>query len=265
MAHNAIEIVSPAAETVFLNGTIITVNSKDEIAEALAVRGRRILRVGDRSYVEQTIAPGTRVVESRRSRHDPGIHRQSYTHDQFTAASVGRLYVLDCTVNCRSCAENYGKGWYDKARKMILGRGFQEARLAERRNPNRFDLDPVSPDNPVSIANREEWDGRLILPDCAESDFKIVLPTLPVVPWTPSGEHGHDSHFPFRSLLKRGIVISGGSDWPVGLYNPLIGLDILVNHRFGPEEKGEVLNSEERLTVLEAIRVYTYNGAFTAF
>jgi hypothetical protein len=71
--------------------------------------------------------------------------------------------------------------------------------------------------------------------------------------------------FPFKSLLKRGVVICGGSDWPVGLYNPLIGLDILVNHRFGPEENGEVLNSDECLSVLEAIRVYTYNGAYTAF
>jgi predicted amidohydrolase YtcJ len=70
--------------------------------------------------------------------------------------------------------------------------------------------------------------------------------------------------FPFKSLLKRGVVICGGSDWPVGLYNPLIGLDILVNHRFGPEEKGEVLNSNECLTVREAIRVYTYNGAYAA-
>jgi len=71
--------------------------------------------------------------------------------------------------------------------------------------------------------------------------------------------------FPFKSLLKRGVIISGGSDWPVGFYNPLIGLDILVNHRFGPEENGEVLNSNEALSVLEAIRVYTYNGAYTAF
>lgn len=69
--------------------------------------------------------------------------------------------------------------------------------------------------------------------------------------------------FPFKSLLKKGIVISGGSDWPVGLYNPLIGLDILVNHRFGPEEKGEVLNSDERLTCSRLFG--TYNGAFTAF
>jgi predicted amidohydrolase YtcJ len=71
--------------------------------------------------------------------------------------------------------------------------------------------------------------------------------------------------FPFKSLLKRGVVISGGSDWPVGIYDPLIGVDILVNHRFGPEENGTVLNSDECLTVLEAIRVYTYNGAYTAF
>jgi len=71
--------------------------------------------------------------------------------------------------------------------------------------------------------------------------------------------------FPFKSLTNRGVIISGGSDWPVGLYNPLIGIDILVNHRFGPEENGEVLNSDERLSVLQAIRVYTYNGAYSAF
>jgi hypothetical protein len=71
--------------------------------------------------------------------------------------------------------------------------------------------------------------------------------------------------FPFKSLADRGVIISGGSDWPVGLYNPLIGIDILVNHRFGPEENGAVLNRDERLSVLQAIRVYTYNGAYCAF
>ena len=71
--------------------------------------------------------------------------------------------------------------------------------------------------------------------------------------------------FPFKSLSDRGVIISGGSDWPVGLYNPLIGIDILVNHRFGPEDGGEVLNPDEALSVLQAIRVYTYNGAYTAF
>ena len=42
-----------------------------------------------------------------------------------------------------------------KPGEWILGRGFQSARLVERRNPNRFDLDSVTPNNPVGIANRE--------------------------------------------------------------------------------------------------------------
>ena len=39
--------------------------------------------------------------------------------------------------------------------EWILARGFLPARLAEQRNPNRHDLDPVSPQHPVGIANRE--------------------------------------------------------------------------------------------------------------
>jgi predicted amidohydrolase YtcJ len=71
--------------------------------------------------------------------------------------------------------------------------------------------------------------------------------------------------FPFRSLYERGVVISGGSDWGVSPYNPLLGLDVLVNHRFGPEEGHEVLNADEALTVPQALRVYTYNGAYAGF
>jgi predicted amidohydrolase YtcJ len=71
--------------------------------------------------------------------------------------------------------------------------------------------------------------------------------------------------FPFRSLTDRGVIISGGSDWGVGPLNPFYGLDILVNHRFGPADDGQVLNQDERLSVLQALRVYTYNGAYCSF
>src|SRR5207249_10071680 len=39
----------------------------------------------------------------------------------------------------------------------------------------------------------------------------------------------------------------------------------LVNRRLDPRPGGRVLNPDERLTVMEAMRVYTYNGAYAHF
>jgi predicted amidohydrolase YtcJ len=43
----------------------------------------------------------------------------------------------------------------------------------------------------------------------------------------------------------------------------MVGIDCLVNRRLEPGPDARVLNPDERLSVLEAIRVYTYNGAYT--
>ena len=71
--------------------------------------------------------------------------------------------------------------------------------------------------------------------------------------------------FPYRALLARGVVCSGGSDMPIVTSDPMLGIDCLVNRRLDPRPGGRVLNPDERLSVLEAIRVYTYNGAYAHF
>lgn len=71
--------------------------------------------------------------------------------------------------------------------------------------------------------------------------------------------------FPYRALLARGVVCSGGSDMPIVTSDPMLGIDCLVNRRLDPRPGGPVLNPDERLSVLEAIRVYTYNGAYAHF
>ncbi len=60
---------------------------------------------------------------------------------------------------------------------------------------------------------------------------------------------------PLRSLLKKGILIAGGSDSPVTPMDPLLGIYSSVNH----------WNNEERLTVKEAIKLFTINGAKAVF
>ena len=81
----------------------------------------------------------------------------------------------------------------------------------------------------------------------------------------PWGEQRSRYAFPVKSLLDRGVLSSGGSDMPIVTANPMVGIDCLVNRRLDPSPGGTVLNPDERLTVMEALRVYTYNGAYAHF
>jgi predicted amidohydrolase YtcJ len=67
--------------------------------------------------------------------------------------------------------------------------------------------------------------------------------------------------FPFRSMLERGVTVSGGSDWGVGPMNPFLGLDALVNHRSDVEPGAPPHAEVETISFLEALRVYTLGGA----
>ena len=74
-------LITPAADLAFVNGKIVTVNVKDEVTEALAVRGRKILRVGPRECVDPTIGPDTKSYRSPRPIAIAWIHREPYPYD----------------------------------------------------------------------------------------------------------------------------------------------------------------------------------------
>ena len=79
--------------------------------------------------------------------------------------------------------------------------------------------------------------------------------------WGPRSRYS----YPVKSALEHGIMVSGGSDWSVNDMNPMIGIHALVTRRLEPLKDGHVLAPEEAVSVLEAIRIHTYNGAYTAF
>ena len=60
---------------------------------------------------------------------------------------------------------------------------------------------------------------------------------------------------PFRKMTDMGIVLSGGSDAPCTLPNPIAGIHAACNH-YVPEQS---------LTIPEALRLFTYNAAWTTF
>jgi predicted amidohydrolase YtcJ len=60
---------------------------------------------------------------------------------------------------------------------------------------------------------------------------------------------------PYRTMLSAGVLMAGGSDSPVTNIDPLSGIEAVATHP----------HSEERLSVLEAIELFTINGARFAF
>jgi hypothetical protein len=63
----------------------------------------------------------------------------------------------------------------------------------------------------------------------------------------------------YRTLLDAGIPATGGSDFPPGPFSPLMGIQGMVT-RTG--WNGEVWGANQRISVDDALRVYTVNGAF---
>jgi predicted amidohydrolase YtcJ len=66
---------------------------------------------------------------------------------------------------------------------------------------------------------------------------------------------------PYRSYLDAGIRAAGGCDFPPGPYSPLMGIQGMVT-RTG--FNGETWGANQRISVADALRVYTWNGAYNS-
>ena len=58
----------------------------------------------------------------------------------------------------------------------------------------------------------------------------------------------------WRTLLNNNAVLAWGTDWPVSSINPMLNLHQLVTRY-----------PEQRLTMAEAIKYYTYGSAYASF
>jgi predicted amidohydrolase YtcJ len=65
-----------------------------------------------------------------------------------------------------------------------------------------------------------------------------------------------------KSPLEKGVVVAGSSDAPVVPPDPLVGICAAVTRR---AESGQVLLPEERISVNQALALYTVNAAYASF
>lgn len=145
------------ADLLLVNANVITMNPAFPRARVIRIRGGQIASVS----AEETPSPWkcpsskTEVIDCQGKTVVPGFidphcHLVSYARS-FVTLDLGPHNVSsisDIQNLVRKAAQQLPPGTW------IMGRGCNEFYLAEKRHPNRWDLDGVSPAHPVRISHR---------------------------------------------------------------------------------------------------------------
>jgi predicted amidohydrolase YtcJ len=162
LASTQIQAAQPYADTIYSGGDIVTVNELQPGAEAVAVRGGKIVAVGYRDEVMKLKGSKTRLVDLAGKTLLPGFidpHGHVF-NTGIQAVSANLLPRPDGSVNDIAELQATLKTWVASNATItgkyqwIIGFGYDDAQLKEQRHPTREDLDQVSRDLPVVIVHQ---------------------------------------------------------------------------------------------------------------
>jgi predicted amidohydrolase YtcJ len=80
--------------------------------------------------------------------------------------------------------------------------------------------------------------------------------------WSHYGEEKTRSMFAHRSFLDHGIGVAGASDYVPGPFEPLTAIQSMVTRT---DFRGRVWGANQKISVAEALRICTLNGAYASF
>jgi predicted amidohydrolase YtcJ len=141
------------ADLVLTHGRIITMDPKDRIVEALAVSDGKIVQVGTNDVIQKLVGPDTRVIDLAGRAVTPGLI-DAHAHVVDTGLTDLFELKLSDTQSIRGILDRVAqRAAAAKVGEWIVGRGWDEGKLAERRYPTATELDRASPNNPVWLNN----------------------------------------------------------------------------------------------------------------
>jgi predicted amidohydrolase YtcJ len=193
-------IAAETADLVLKNAVVHTLDAENPGAEAVAIRGSRILAVGSDQEVEALVGPQTRIRDLGGHTVVPGFDD---SHAHLLGIGFARLDVnLMGTTSWAEVVERVAAAAKNRpAGEWVRGRGWHEEKWtapapgAIRGFPTHEALSAVSPDNPVLLGRA---DGHATLANAkAMALFGITRETL-----TPDG----------------GEVIRDGQGHPTGIF-----------------------------------------------
>lgn len=193
---------SPYADTIYHNGSILTMVTDGGYVEALAVKNGQIFRVGDKESVLATQGPDTRVVDLQGKCLMPGfidphshLVAQSYKFNtvNLDPYPIGTIQSILDIIN--AVKEEIDKNPPQDG-QWIVGWGYDDTAIVEMRHPNKSDLDPISTEIPIALVHIS---GHLIAVNSK------VLELLKINSSTPDPDGGKYHRVPGTINKEEGI------------------------------------------------------------
>lgn len=159
------ELAAQPPDLIVHHGKIATVDTRFSIAEAMAIRGERIIAVGTDDDLVKLAGPQTRMIDLQGRTVIPGL---CDSHVHATGASLYEYdhpipemdTVADVLKYIGSRAEALKDGEWIVVRQVFI------TRLRDQRYPTRKELDTVAPKNPVMFSTG---------PDCVCNSLALEL------------------------------------------------------------------------------------------
>ncbi len=155
-------LLAQPADAIWSGGPIVTVNDAQPSAEAVAVRGGRIVGVGTLADVERRFrGPRTARVDLKGRTLVPGFidGHGHVTLVGFQAVVANLLPPPDGPVDSVEALQRTLRAWmaenpWYREYGIVMGFGYDDSQLKEQRHPTREELDAVSADLPVVLIHQ---------------------------------------------------------------------------------------------------------------
>jgi len=163
LATVALAAATPAlsqnADTILVNGKILTVDSHFSTRNALAIRDGKITAVGSNADARKQAGPRTRVIDLQGRTVIPGFI-DSHIH----AIRAGQTFTSEVNwVGATSIAEAMNRIHEASLAKkpgswLIVAGGWHPEQFKEKRRPTQADLIAAAPNNPVYVQQDYDWE-----------------------------------------------------------------------------------------------------------
>jgi len=150
---------SQNADTILVNGKILTVDKQFSTREAIAIRDGKIMAVGSSSEIRKQAGPKTRVIDLQGRTVIPGFI-DSHIH----AIRAGQTFTTEVNwVGATSIAEAMSRIHEASVAKkpgswLIVAGGWNAEQFKEKRRPTQADLVAAAPNNPVYVQLGYDWE-----------------------------------------------------------------------------------------------------------